>query len=764
MLCNTRLALFAIPLVIILFSTLTLAGQSGPAVTGTVVDRSGGAVSGARVQLTDVRSQTTEVRTDAQGNFSLPAIEAPSRLRVDASGFAVRVLNLAVSAASQPLRIELEAGLLSDAITVTPGRTELRLIDAPASVTALSRVEIAAAAAQTFDDLLRQVPGFSIFRRSSSLVANPTTQGVSLRGTGATGASRTLVLNDGIPLNDAFGGWVYWSRLPRQAVEQIEVVRGGGSDLYGSDALSGVINVLSRKVNAPTIDAEGALGDRETSDFNFFAGQRWKRLEASVSGEAFRTGGYYLLDPRQRGVADDRAGSRHRLLSTRLTWHQSDETAVWVRGTLFDEDRRNGTKLQRNDTATESLAIGGRTRTSDGSAWNLAIFANQQRFNQSFTSVAANRATETLTRLQFIPARDAGFSINWSRTVLTRHTLVAGVDLRGVRGTSDEIVYTAGRPIRFDSSGGRQRRSGIFLQDLISLSARWQLSASARIDEWRDSSAASVQRSLASGAVTPRFFPTRRANAFSPRLAILYRPRPELNLRAAVYRAFRAPTLNELYREFRVGDALTRANENLTAERLTGGELGADWHLGGRTHLRLTGYLTEINNPIVNFTESVTPSLITRQRRNLGRTRSNGIEAEAEFRLTRDWRLTSGYLFAATSVLAAPQDPTLVGRAIPQVPRHQFTWQTIYSRPGVITAALQFRAAGRQFDDDRNFFPLDRLAIFDAHIARPLGRYIELFVAAQNLFDQRYIVARTPIETYGMPRLWRGGLRIRLKD
>ena len=133
-------------------------------------------------------------------------------------------------------------------------------------------------------------------------------------------------------------------------------------------------------------------------------------------------------------------------------------------------------------------------------------------------------------------------------------------------------------------------------------------------------------------------------------------------------------------------------------------------------------------------------------------------------RLTRDWRLTSGYLFAATSILAAPQDPTLVGRAIPQVPRHQFTWQTIYSRPGVITAALQFRAAGRQFDDDRNLFPLDRLAIFDAHLARPLGRYIELFVAAQNLFDQRFIVARTPIETYGMPRLWRGGLRIRLKD
>lgn len=750
-----------------LLSVTAFAVQSEERIRGTVADRTGGVISGARVQIIDAAGRTSLVRTDEMGIFEV-SIDSPRdqqlQLRVDAPGFAVRTVVILPAERSSSLRIELEAALLSEAITVTPGRTELRLIDAPASVTALSRVEVAAAAAQTFDDLLRQVPGFSIFRRTSSIVANPTTQGVSLRGAGATGASRTLVLNDGIPLNDAFGGWVYWSRLPRQAVEQIEVVRGGGSDLYGSDALSGVINVVSRKVNGPTINAEGSIGDRETHDFNFFAGQRWRRLEATVSGESFRTGGYYLLSPLQRGPADDRARSRHRLLTTRLTWHHDDETSAWVRGTLFDEDRRNGTRQQWNDTATESVAIAGRTRTADGSTWNVALFANQQRFHQSFTSVAANRATELPTRLQSIPARDAGLSFNWTRTILTRHTLVGGTDLRGVRGTSDETVYTAGRPIRFDSSGGRQRRAGVFLQDLVAISPRWQLSASARFDQWRDSSAASVQRNLSSGIQAPRFFPTRTATAFSPRLALLYRPSAEVTLRAATYRAFRAPTLNELYREFRVGDALTRANENLTAERLTGGEIGADWHLSGRTHLRLTGYLTRISNPVVNFTESVTPTLITRQRRNLGRTGSNGIEAEAEFRLTSNWRLTGGYLFASTSVLAAPQDPTLVGLVIPQVPRHQFTLQTIYARPGKITAALQFRAASRQFDDDRNLFPLDRLAIFDLNLARPFGRYIELFVAAQNLFDQRYIVARTPLETFGMPRMLRGGVRIRLGD
>ncbi len=135
---------------------------------------------------------------------------------------------MTVSAATE-LNITLQPASLAETVTVTATRTEVRLSDAPASVSVLDAKDVSQAAAQTVDDLLRQVPGFSIFRRSSSVVANPTTQGVSLRGAGATGASRTLVMADGVPLNDAFGGWVYWDRVPRAAIDRVEVVRGGSS-------------------------------------------------------------------------------------------------------------------------------------------------------------------------------------------------------------------------------------------------------------------------------------------------------------------------------------------------------------------------------------------------------------------------------------------------------------------------------------------------------------------------------------------------------
>lgn len=727
---------------------------------GRVTDSKGAAVSEARVTITANKQTAGTATASDEGKFAIKLAPGEYELRVTASGFSSHTQRVSLNAQTD-LTITLEPASLAETVTVTPARAEIRLSDAPASVSVLDANDVSHAAAQTVDDLLRQVPGFSIFRRSSSVVANPTTQGVSLRGAGATGASRTLVMADGVPLNDAFGGWVYWDRVPRTAIDRVEIVRGGASDLYGSDALSGVINLLTRPSNR-VVNVESSYGTRDTADVSFFAADKWKGLSATLAGEAYRTDGYFIIAPNLRGTADAQAASKHRALTLRLGYDFTPDNGVFVRGSLFDEDRLNGTVLQTNDTAMESLAVGGHFKTHDGSNWNLTLFANQQRYHQTFSTVAANRNSEALNRLQFVPSRDAGLSFNWSRT-FEKQLLVAGADVRGVRGTSDETVIANNRATTFTSSGGRQRRAGFFAQDLVTISPRWQLSINARYDTWRDYSAAIISHNLTTGAITPRFIPARSLDAFSPRLSLIFRPTETVSLRAAGYRAFRAPTLNELYRGFRVGNTQTNANENLVAERLTGGEVGASWTPARNLVTRLTGYWTETINPITNFTLSVTPALITRERRNLGRTRSSGIEAEAELRVARYWQVTAGYLFADATGRRAPQDVTLVGNQIPQVPRHQFTLQTVYSHPRFVTAAVQFRATGRQFDDDQNLLPLGSFALIDVSVAKPFARYLEAFISVQNLLNQQFVVARTPIENIGMPRLVRGGLRLRFE-
>src|SRR4051812_20143550 len=157
-------------------------------------------------------------------------------------------------------------------ITVTATGVATRLADTTAAVTVLDDGELLRTPALTLDDALRTVPGFTLFRRSGSRTANPTTQGPSLRGVGGSGASRALVLADGVPINDPFGGWVAWGRVPRLALAQVEVLRGGASDLYGTGALTGVVQLLRRQASAPALSAELSAGGERTGAAELWAG------------------------------------------------------------------------------------------------------------------------------------------------------------------------------------------------------------------------------------------------------------------------------------------------------------------------------------------------------------------------------------------------------------------------------------------------------------------------------------------------------------
>src|SRR3954471_20098012 len=192
----------------------------------------------------------------------------------------------------------------ADSITVTATRTETRLADTPASVVILDKQTVAISASPLIDDTLRQVPGFTLFRRSGSRVANPTAQGVSLRGVGASGASRAIVLDDGIPLNDPFGGWVYWSRVPRAALDRVEVLRGGASDLYGSGAMGGVVQFLRHR-DPGALVVEVSAGTERTGTASLFAAMPHVRIAA----DWLTTEGYILVRPEERGSVDVEANA-----------------------------------------------------------------------------------------------------------------------------------------------------------------------------------------------------------------------------------------------------------------------------------------------------------------------------------------------------------------------------------------------------------------------------------------------------------------------
>ena len=234
-------------------------------------------------------------------------------------------------------------------MVVSAGRVEQRLSDVPTHTTVLTREDIEASSAQTVDDLLREVPGFSLFRRSSSLVANPTTQGVSLRGIGPSGVSRTLVLLDGVPLNDPFGGWVYWSKVPLESIERIEVVRGGGSALYGNYALGGVINIITRKPQSTGLQGTLEGGTHDTVHANLQADAVTGPLALALQGDVFSTGGFPIVKADQRGPVDIDADSQHQAFIGRLEYTLTPQLSLFLAGSYFHEER-DGIGPQREPT------------------------------------------------------------------------------------------------------------------------------------------------------------------------------------------------------------------------------------------------------------------------------------------------------------------------------------------------------------------------------------------------------------------------------
>jgi outer membrane receptor protein involved in Fe transport len=361
--------------------------------------------------------------------------------------------------------------------------------------------------------------------------------------------------------------------------------------------------------------------------------------------------------------------------------------------------------------------------------------------------------------------------VQWSRAFGARRHFTAGADWRWVDGDSNEHALdtvTGTTVVTERVSGGTQRSIGAFVQDLFTPTPNLTLTLSARVDNWKNFGGHNLETTVATGLPTTGHrpvLPNRADTVANPRAAVLYRFTDRVSAWGAMSWGFRAPTLNELYRQFRVGAILTLANDQLGPERLVGGEAGLNIAPTRDVTVRATWYDNRVKNPVSN----VTIATNTQQRQNLGRTHIGGLQADVQYRLGSSWRLSGGYLFNHAKITEFDANPDLVDNFLPQVPRHRGSMQALYSNPRLATVGFELRFIGRQFDDDQNLriVPgearpgLPGYVVADLTAARSIGRSLQLFVGAQNLFGEEYFVGTNPT-TIGSPRLVHAGVRVRL--
>ncbi len=627
------------------------------------------------------------------------------------------------------------------------------------------------------DDALRRVPGFGLFRRQASRAAHPTTQGVSLRGLGPSGAGRTLVLLDGVPLNDPFGGWVEWTNLPPTYIEQASVVRGGGAGTWGNSALAGVVRLDSRQQTGNSFSGDVRVGSKSSFSGSVIAQSAVAGGLVTALAHHTQTDGYFLLPSEQRGAADRRAARNSE--GARLSWRTETENGtVWsIGGTASSDKFINGSDDAGSETDTYGVFLSALNESLDnGLSLATNLYATRKDFESVFAAFDSTRETSRPVLDQFdVPATGIGGNVllRWSES--PDWSIEGGADVRFSDGETNELFSNFGAGFtRERQAGGEQLIAGTFIEANRILSQGTILTVGARTDYWRQSGGSRIETNTTNGDVlVNRSFATRDGVAVNGRAGFKTPITSSTSIGGAVYSGFRVPTLNELYRPFRVGNDITEANESLVNEKLLGAETSIEWTSRAAT-LSATLFRNDLYDPILNTTITTTPGFNSqfgvfipsggslRQRRNIDRVETWGLEFDGTLRVSETLSFNAGYLYSDPKVKRSSASPVLEGNRLAQVANHQATLGVQMAPTDRLRLSADVLYAGKQFEDDLNSRQLEDALTVDIFAGYRVTDEVEVYLAVENLFDHRVEAGRAAdgLVTLGPPVFLWMGLRL----
>lgn len=676
--------------------------------------------------------------------------------------FAASTATIALSCAAPAIAQEAISTPVSE-IVVTATRSARPIADVPASVSVVTSAQIEGTPAKTLDDVLRRLPSVDL-PIASSYQVHPTALNISMRGLGGI---RALVLLDGVPLNDPFFAYIQWSQVPLETVDRVEVVRGGGATLWGNYAMGGVINILTKPIDKTGLTAEAAGGSYGTYRSDGHAAYAGNGFGIGLDAGINHTDGYLQPTPAYRGPIDVPTSFTAHTVALSGNVDLTPTLTARARASYFDNDQNLLTRLQNNRQRTWRYT-GSLTQTlGEKGSLVLTVFHDNSRFT-TFNTGAPDGADPTqveyVQNIHRTPEKDLGASLVWAQhfTGILRE-LSAGVDYHGIRGTDYASIFDqTGTQVRTDIGSGRQRFLGGFVQADVRPIERLEVLLSVRYQDFLNYRGVD----LTPGGLGANV-PDRHDTDIDPRLSIRYAVTNEFALRGAVYRAFRAPTLDNLYRAFAIPGGIYYGNATLRPEMLEGAEVGFD--LGkGPVRFQATAFASRIKDLITtrNLADAELPSGFFFGGRliNAGRARSRGVEAELDWRMSSSLSATVAYTYADSVVTQNPEDLASVGVQQAAVPKNRVSAGLDWVGPYGIKLSPRIRYVSRTNGDSDGLLHTDPHFITDLAGSVPLARGVEAFLQIENLFDRRYVGTNDGYSAplYGTPLTAIGGIRITL--
>ncbi len=631
------------------------------------------------------------------------------------------------------------------------GLDQSKMLAAYSAIT-MERDRMAASASGRIEDVLGNLAGLQQFRRSDSRSANPTAQGVTLRGLGGNASSRTLVVLDGVPVTDPFFGHVPFSALPWERLDRVTLIRGGGVGAFGAGAVAGTIDMISASPSRlPLAEGAAAINDRGDSELAASLNPRLSKGYAVISGRWDRGQGFWTTPLAQRVPASVRARFDSWSTSLRAVVPVSGDVELQAKVLAYDDHRT----LRFNGADSTQSGQDASLRLVGRGDWQFDVLGYVQARDFSNVVISSTTFRKTLDQ-RTTPSTGLGGKFELRPPLGEDLALRLGVDWRRASGEMFETAFNGGTGAvtALRRAGGTNDDLGIYLEHDRQIGPL-RLTGSARLDRWRVANGHFEQRNAAGVVTTTSSFADRSGWDLSLRGGVLIDAAPGLTLRGSVYNGLRQPTLNELYRPFVVFPVTTRANAALENEQLFGFEGGFDLKLGG-FEFQATAFDNRIAGAIANVT--IGPNL--RERRNVNAVHSRGIELAAKLTRGRlSWDGTLSLLDA--QVEGSGPSAALDGKRPAQVPVFALS-TTLAWRPaeGWLLAGT-LRHSSSQFEDDLETDRLPAQTTFDALATVPLSPRFSLVLRGENLTGET-IVTRNQAGSIdlGTPRTVWVGLRI----
>ncbi len=626
-------------------------------------------------------------------------------------------------------------------VVVTATRTERKVSDVPASVSVITEQDIKESTAKSVDELLQGKAGVYVSHGIGAMSVS-TSNKVIMRGMGGSTEARVLMLIDGVPANEEFDGGIEWNKISIDDVKRIEVVRGAASALYGSNAMGGVINIITKKPSDNT-QAKVSLGygSMNTTDNSASLSGRSGALGYRISGGMLKSDGYQPLQEKNIKATSIDKGTERENFRGLLSYDLSDTSSISISGDYYHNQTTGTYDIPGyNPFEQKSKSINAKyiNRLSDGREFSAMLYAKAE--DSSYDS--ANYATGyTTTKNDSVSEQNTiggnlQYTFPLSFSDANNNIVTTGLDFRqGDVDRQDTYYDGSGRLVRVK---GSQRYAGIYLQDeIFLLDDDLVLNIGGRYDYWKnydgynyDNAATQVETYFEDGAT----------KAFSPKLGAVYHLTPSTSIRGSVGKAFRAPTLYDLYRTYISGTLIYSPNPNLGPEKVMSYEIGLDQQIGDAANLSVSLYRNDAEDFISSVSVACTVAPYTRcyEKQNIGEVSTQGVEIDFDYAISQRWELTANYTFNRSLVEEYSPDPTLEGNLLPYTPLHTGAISMGYTNPALFDAKATVRYVGQRYSDDKNDTLYHGYALVDLHVSKDLGEHYNLSLDINDLFDDGY--------------------------